>query len=191
MKYLKLYENFSINEAVASTAHIEVGEEYSYKSGVEGKPPIRIKVVKIVNDNYFVGELLEENETTEYKGWKKGENYQLNTSSIVEESTKKLSALNKIVEPKNDLGDKNKKAKEAFDSVVNWAKENKMRTVDQSNEYGDKDIYIRLWDNGMLDVICNIENEEKVKELLGKFGKLSKTHVDEEKKGCRYGVSFD
>ena len=189
MKYLKLYENF-INEAVASTAHIEVGEEYTYKSGIEGKPPVKIKVDKIVNDNYFVGEILEENETTEYKGWKKGEKYQLNTSNIVEESTKKLSALNKIVEPQNSLGDKIPKAKEAFDEVVNWAKENKMRTVGQSNEYGDKDIYIKLWDNGMLDVICNTANEEKVKELLGKFGKLSKTHMDDETKACRYGISF-
>jgi hypothetical protein len=155
MKYLKLFENF-LNEAMASTAHIEVGEEYNYKSGVQDYPPFKIKVVKIVNDKYFIGEVMEENKTTEYKGMKKGETYQLNTSYIVEETKKQLSAVNKIVEPKNELGDKIPAAKEAFDKLVNWAKENKMRTVDQSSEYSEPDIYIRLWDNGMPHSILNL-----------------------------------
>lgn len=189
MKHIKLFENF-INEAMASTAHIKVGEEYNYKSGVQDLPPFKIKVVKIVNDSYFMGEVIEENETTKYKGFKKGEKYQLNTSYIVEETNKQLSPLNKEVEPKNDLGDKNPKAKEAFEKIVAWSKENKLRSIAQSNEYGVNDIYIRLWDNEMLDVIVHKSKNETLKKELSQFGNIQKNHMDDETNGVRYTVSF-
>ena len=187
---IKKFEQF-VNEAMATTAHIKVGAEYSIKSGIQDYPPYKVKVTKIVNDGYFVAETIEENKTTEYKGISKGDTHQYSVSTIVEESKEQMSPLNKTIEPKNDLGDKNPKAKEAFDKVVAWSKQKQMKSVDQSPEYGDNDIYIRLWESGILDVIVNISKEKELIELLNQLGgKLQKSHMEEETKGCRLGLSF-
>lgn len=184
--------SLGLSEAVASTAHIKVGEQYSYKSGTEGLPPVKIKVVKIVNDTYFVGEILEDNKTTEYKGWKKGDNYQMNVSFIEETSNKQVLVNNPPIEPKNDVGEKNPVATEAFNKLVAWAKQNKLKTVDQSTEYGTDDIYIRLWSNEFLDVIINVSKEKQLTDFLKTLGgKMSKTHMDEEQKGARIGLNFE
>jgi hypothetical protein len=182
----------NIKEAIASVDHLEVGEEYNYKSGVEGKPPVKIKVTKLVGGKYFVGEILEDNETTKYKGWNKGDKYQLNTSDIVEKSTKEQSANNPVVEPKNDEGEKNPKATEAFNKVAEWAKQNKLKTVGQVSEYGANDIYIRLWSGGFLDTIISTSKEKELVEFLKTLGgKMSRTHMDEETKGARIGLNFE
>lgn len=190
----------TIKEGIASTKHISVGEEYSYNVRIQGKPPVKIKVEKIVNDVYFIGSILEENESTNYLGWKKGENYQLDTANIIEISNKEINPENKIIEPKIEKGIDMKlpHAKEAFDKVVNWAKENKLRTVAQSLEYGVNDIYIALWDNSIggkisakLDVIVNVSNKQKVKELLNSIGKVIENHMDEHTKGVRYVISIN
>ncbi len=200
-----------IKEGIASSDHLEVGEEYNYGSGifkgrgegdydqkgnkVEGGgyyAPVRVKVIKIVGGTKFVGEILEDNETTEYKGWKKGENYQLDTTKILDTSSKQLSALNPIVAPKNG-DEKNPKSTEAFSKVVAWAKENKLRTVEQGvNEYGPNDIYIRNWEGGPLDIIIHTSREEELKKFLNTLGgKMQQSHMDEETKGARLGLRFE
>jgi hypothetical protein len=181
-----------LEEAIASADYLEVGEEYNYSSGVKDLPPFKVKVVKIIGGTKFVGEVLEDNETTDYKGWKKGDRYQLDTTRISDKSNKQLSALNPVIEPKND-DEKNPKSTEAFNKVVAWAKENKLRTVKQEvNEFGPNDIYIRNWSNGPLDIIINTSKEKELIEFLKTLGgKMSKHHMDEETKGARIGLNFE
>lgn len=206
-----------LEEGIASVDHLEVGQtvtmkggifkgrgetDYNYKGEkVQGKekeekggyyPPYKVKVIELKKGQSFVGELLEDNETTEYKGFKKGEKLNLNTTNIIETSDKQLSALNPIVAPKND-DEENPKSTEAFNKVVAWAKENKLRTINQGvNEYGPNDIYIRNWKGGPLDVIISTSREEELKKLFQTLGgKMQQSHMDEETKGARIGLNFE
>ena len=95
VKHIKLFQQF-LNEGVEfatdengndieikSTKEIKVGDELYYSANVSGLAPIKVKVTKIVNDGYFIGEIIEIDEkTADYKGWEKGQSFQLSVGYI-------------------------------------------------------------------------------------------------------------
>ena len=68
---------------VKSTDEIKVGDELYYSTNVRGFEPVKVKVTKIVNDGYFIGTIIEiDDKTADYKGWKKGQSFQLSVAYI-------------------------------------------------------------------------------------------------------------
>jgi len=74
-----------IKEEVQSTKEIKIGDIVTYSTNVQGLTPVKVKVTKIVNDGYFIGEIFEvDKETASYKGWEKGKFFQFAVDFIIQ-----------------------------------------------------------------------------------------------------------
>jgi len=91
MKKLKTFENFQrgFNASVKrlSTEQINIGDEFTYKLSESNYPqdlsPIKVKVVKIINELYFHGQVLMiPKDTAEYANFKVGTILQCHVENI-------------------------------------------------------------------------------------------------------------